>query len=259
MKIGVFSPGRQFGASTVSILLSEMLSIKMGTNVTLTSLDPKDWSHQIYLDLPDSKELTRSLRQVSAMLDARSITGDEVIKYGIRKGEYLSILNPVVEDIEQSELVNIVEFIAKSIEHNILIVDANIELGSEDMDKVIDCLDYFIIVLSQSVLAQKKLEIWEEKSKSFEEMKEKGVMYVINNYDNVVSSMRETVKYFGIPRNKTCFITYSPRIKSLCNEGKLPHLIEYFEDDDIRYKSLKNSLEDLVDRLTTDIGIGIGD
>lgn len=259
MKIGVFSPGRQFGASVVSILLSEMLSIKMGTHVTLTSLDPKDWSHQIYLNLPDNKEITRSLRQVNAMLDARSITGDEVIKYAIKKGEYLSVLNPVVEDLQQSELVNIVEFIAKSMEHNILVVDANIELGSEDMDKVIDALDYFIIVLSQSVLAQKKLEVWREKSKSFEEMVDKGVMYVVNNYDDIVSSMRETVKYFEIPKNKACFIPYAPRIKLLCNDSNLQGIMEYFEDDDIRYKKLRNSLEELVNKITTDIGIGIGE
>ncbi len=259
MKIGVFSPGRQFGASTISILLSEMLSIKMGTHVTLTGLDPKDETDKIYLDLPETKEITRSLRQVNAMLDVRSITGDEIIRYAIKRGEYFSVLNPVVEDLQQEELTNIVEFIAKSMDNNILVVDANIELGSEDMDRVIDALDYFIIVLSQSVVAQRKLEIWKEKSKSFEEMQEKGIMYVVNNYDNKVSSIRETAKYFELPKNRVCFVPYNPKVKLLSNESNLHGLIEYLEDDDIRFKSLKLSLEELVEKIGRDIGIGIGE
>lgn len=258
MKIGVFSPGRQFGASTVSMILAEMMSVRMGTPVILMCADPTDWTHQLYLDLPDAKEITRSLRQVSAMLGVKAITGDEVKKYAIKKGEYFSVLNPVVEDLEEDELAEIISFICKSVENDVVIVDANIELGSKAMDDIIDSLDYYIIVLSQSIVAKKKLDVWKEKSKSFAEMQEKGLLYVINNYDNKVSAIREIIKDFEIPKNRTCSIPYSPNIKALCNESNMAKLIEYFEDDDVRTIRVKNSVEEIIDRITADMGLVIG-
>lgn len=255
MKIGVFSPGRQFGASTVSILLSEALSMKMATQVILTALDPHDSTHAVFLDLPDTKEITRSLKQVNAMLDAGAISGDEVKNYAIKRGEYFSVLNPAVEDLSEDEMKNIVEFISTSIDHDMLVVDANLELGQEAIDMVIDSMDYFVVVLSQSVSAIQKLETWKEKSVSFKEMEEKGILYVVNNYDQQVLSMRDTVRVFDISKNRTAFIPYHPSVKMLSNSGRLAELTEKFEEKDIRFLKLKESLDDMVNRITADIGL----
>lgn len=258
MKIGVLTPGRCYGASSVAIMLAEMMSIKMGSPTILTSLDPEDKTHTLYLDLPLVKEITRSLRQVSAMLDARAISGDEVKTYAIRRGEYFSVLNPSVEDLGTMEVANIVEFIAKEMENDVLIVDANLEIGMEEMDKIIDAMDYFVVVLNQSIMAYDKLSKWREHSVSFKEMEEKGIMYVVNNYDHTIDSMRNTVRYFEIPKNKTVFIPYNGQVKLLSNQGRLSELIDYLEDNDIRFASLKYGLEELADKITTDIGLITG-
>lgn len=258
MKIGVFSPGRRFGASTVSILIAQMMSIRMGTSVLLTGLDPTDWTHNLYLDLPDTKEITRSLKQVSAMLGVKAISGDEVKQYAVKRGEYFSILNPVVEDLTCTEVADIVEFICNSVENDIVVVDANIELGMEEMDRIIDALDYIIIVVSQSILSKKKHDIWSEKSNSFKEMKEKAYMYVVNEYDCQVSGIREIIKDYGVSKNRVVGIPNNLLVKTLSNESRLYSLIDYFEDDDIRVKGLKNSLEELVEKMSRDMGLTIG-
>lgn len=257
MKIGVVSPGRQFGATTIAILFSEMLSIKMGTQIILTGLDSTDYSQKDYLGLPDKQEIVTSLSQASAMLDAGVIRGDEVKKYSIKRGEYFSALNPVVEKISNEKLTELITFIGNQLENNILVVDANLELGSREMDLIVDNMDYFIVVLSQSNQSIRKLDAWEELSNNYRDMKEKGVLYVINNYDINVASIRDTTRAFQIPKNKTSYVPYNPRIKKLANEEELYTMIDKFEQSDIMFANIKSGVKDMVDMFLKDSGISV--
>ncbi|WP_105614124.1 hypothetical protein [Vallitalea okinawensis] len=254
MKIAVISPGRRQGATTVSVLLGVALAQTQNLRVCLTHTGTYSESINTFLGLKEIQDKTRSLTQVIKLLEANAISGEEISDYCIKLGANLDIINTASHALSQADSDRLLSFVLQNLKHDVVITDVTTEFYEETTQGVIDSSDLVIMVLTQAKDILKKFELWRQ-SNYYKKLQDKGLIFIVNQYDPYVGAFRDMTKHLGLKHRRCCKIAYSPFIKRTGNQGKLHTILPYIMDKDVRVIELHNDIKECLHVITANLGM----
>ncbi|XID94281.1 hypothetical protein ACF3MZ_07090 [Paenibacillaceae bacterium WGS1546] len=245
MKIAVISPDRKQGGTTVSVLLAVALAQTQNVSTCLTYTGNSNSSMAGFLGLQPTEDKTRNLTQVIKLLEASAISGEEIQDYcmkipGVPNLQLMDTASETISDADNSKLL---KFVIGNMNHDMVVTDVATEIYDDISRAVIDQSDLVVMVLTQSKEIGEKLKYWEGAG-VMDYLNEKGLVYIVNQYDPYVEAFRDTTKRMGLRHRRCAKLGYNAFIRRTSNMGKLPTILPYVLGRDPRVIELNNDLKE---------------
>lgn len=254
MRVAIYSPVRRQGATTISILLGAAMAKQRSLSTCLTYTGTEVDSLNMYLNIQQKEDMTRSLNQMVRLLEADIISNEDIKDYLYSIENNLDLMHTANDYTNKEDSERLLSYILENLPHDLIITDVNSELYEATTQKVLEEADIVIVIISQSMDVVGKLRRWKE-SEFFPDPAK--VVYVINGYDVNVSAAREVANKIGIKYTKVTKLSMNPFIRKMSNAGKLTELLKYIFEKDIRVIELNTDLRDLCYLVAGNLGIKI--
>jgi hypothetical protein len=252
MRIGVISPNRQQGITTTSVLLSAAFAHVQNVTTVLIHAGLDDYTINNILGLYDEGDITKSFSQLIKLLEVNAIGKNDISDYCDNVFANFDVLHlSASEDSKQY-----IPFVTKSISHQVVIVDFDLEPGDEVTLELIEQMDMFVVVMSQSIDTLYKFDYWRECG-YFDRLDKKGAVFLFNKYDPYVSAFRDLTKSVGLKHTRCCRLSYNPFIRQLYNMGELQNAIYHIVDKDIRFLELNNEVKEILHVVAGNLGMNV--
>lgn len=176
------------------------------------------------------QDKTRSISQVSKLLQAHAISPEELSNYCIKVGPNLELMDSWSEVLTPDEMDEILSFVYERSATDYTICDLGYGWDDPLTQTVLGLSDVIIVVgnASWSSLARIKEDI-EEQEKLF---RDKRLMLLVNKYNPAIAPMKWCAAQAGFSLRNTCKIHYNPYIEKGCNIQDLQSVyLSAFEKD----------------------------
>ena len=255
IKIGIVSPSRRQGETTLTMLLGLALEKATGETVCITATGADYLSTRTYLGVEVTEDITKSASQLNQLLESGVMTHE-----GFK--DYLTALTPKTDVLLSSTLGmsegegdrlfgNALPYLT----HEYIVTDINSSLDAELVRHIYDEYDFIIVVFSQDAVVIKKLNTW-MKSGAYPETSKVG--YVLNGYSPIVSDARTVAKNLGIKyAAKFTKLALNPYIRKMGNEGKIIDLLTYITKKDTRTLEVFYDLGEILQMLSVNLCFAI--
>lgn len=248
IKIGVVGPSRRQGETTVSMLLGLALAKATDERVCITATGADYLSTRSFLNIEEEDDVTKSASQLNQLLSSGAIDAPEFRNYLTALAPKVDILltsNSSMSDSEGDKLfLNALPYLD---DYGFLITDMNSSLDNDTAKYVYEEFDFILVVFSQDVVVQKKLDIW-MRSHAYPDKTKVG--YVLNGYSEIVGDMKSVAKRFGINYNtKFSKLTLNPYVRKMANAGNIVELSTYISEKDSRVLDLFYDMGRIVEML----------
>lgn len=214
MKVAVLPMAQRGGVTCVSLLTAMGLAFKQGktTRLCFTGDNP---AIKRYIGVDSTKaDVTRSISQVSKLLQAHAISPEELTNYSIKIDTNLELLDSYSPALTDEEMNDILSFVYSRSSTDYTICD--LAYGWDDP-------------MSQAVLAEADVTMfvcepdWASLSRVVD-FKESNArlwnntqpLLVVNRYDAAIRPLKVMSREAGVPLRNTCKIHNNPYIARSC-------------------------------------------
>lgn len=255
MKLGVISPSRGVGQTTVAVMLATaMVDTFKRPTILAHSGGNSDAMLRYCVPHPDA-DPTRSLTQIVRLLESDSLDAGQVVEYAIELRENLFLLDSDDKTIEDSEYNKLLNFVTESLDNSQdLVIDLQSEVYDDATQEALKALDFICVVLPQDNVGLDKYKAWRE-SNFFKWLPNSSLMFVVNRYNPTISALRQITGRLGVKHSKMCKMGYNPLITKFCNSSKLPSVVNLVLNKDPRVVSLNADLHECMQVIGGVIGM----
>ena len=151
--------------------------------------------------------------------------------------------NVIDKSMTKLDRASVVNHIYNRSPTDIVVCDNSEELTSDVSELLLQQADIIFLVVDASMKMRHHLTAWLESA----QLKEKDNVYLlVNNYDEVVNSVRTLAKWFRMPANKVCKLHYNPWVKKCCLNGQLQTILPLSREIDPRVANLNNDITEII-------------
>lgn len=247
-KVMVMSPLHNLGASVVTALVAQGLTFDNKKTMTLftqtNSILPN------YLGIEGIDDPTRSVMQIVRLIDNGSINDDDILDYAHQYSKNAYLLNVADPSLEGQDRIQVVSHVYQRTTADVCIIDNSEDIVSETSADLLEISDMLFIVIDMSVKAANHLKAWLESPVL---KNNRNVYVIVNNYNEVIASVRDFAKYLGLPANRVCKIHYNPWITKCTRTNTLPTVLPLAREYDPRVCNLSNDIKEITQCINSSI------
>jgi cellulose biosynthesis protein BcsQ len=242
MRIGVISPIRHSGATTVTLLLAAAIAQTQTHTVCLTYTgeggDLKD-----YAGAEIESDPTRTLTQVARMLNAKSIAKEELVEYCVSISPNVKLLDTAGGAITDDETTLVLTQIFANITTDAVICDITTDLDDDITKEILKLCDIAVIVTTMTKSAGELTRRYKESSLF---PKDKPACILVNRFDPSVISIGQLAAELNSSVRNTCKLPYSPLILKACRMGQIVQAMINITAYDYRMLALNTAMKELL-------------
>lgn len=242
-KILVTSPLHQTGVSVVSILLNHLMTVTGKTSTlmfTQNNCPTPDYLGLVHSDA----DPTKSAMQVVRLLENGVIGSSDVLDYTI---PYISngyLLDTTDSAITADRAQAVINSVYSKVPTNIVICDDSSSEINTRADSIFETSDAIFVVINPSRKNYTRLkEFMDELPKELVSR----VILVLNQYTEVVGSIRDVAKEIRWQPSKICKLHYNPYIVNCCLRGYCKDIVPLARRKDPRLANLYGDFEEFAD------------
>lgn len=245
MRIAVVSPHQNNNGNTSLAMLIALELASTGKSTCISHTKPLSDSFYKYLNFIGYQDKTSTPSQIVKIIKEGGLSGEDVTDYCKRVSENLEAFTNNASNFSQMEMDFMVHYMLKSFPHEHLVLDVD----SEDINKdIIELSDVIVLNINQSVVELTKF--YENKEKIMSLLGNKPILVVVNNYNSINSTLKETANAMGIKKpNNWVVLHHNPWIAWATNHGQLNQLYTKIKAKDKRVIELNSDLYKIVSQL----------
>lgn len=240
VRVLVMSPLHNLGQTVCSTLFAQGVTFSGKTSMLLAS--DVDTPIPEYLGLENSNDPTRSVMQIVKLIDAGSISDQDILDYAhqyTKNGYYLNMTDKALVGRERAQVL---KHLFERTPCDIVVCDNSSDISDSTTEELLEFADAIFIVIDMSPKCLRYLESW---SKSKQLQNYSNVFLIVNHYDETVSSMRDFTKKTPYTNNRLCKIHYNPWIRKCCFNGQLHTILPLSKEYDPRVANLAVDVNDI--------------
>lgn len=247
MRVAIIPTDPRAGVTVTALGLSMALAYKQSKTVRIcyTGENP---AIKRYVGKDEADvDKTRSISQVSKLLQAHAISVEEISNYCVKFGPNLELLDSWSEVLTQSEMEEILNFVYERSMSDYTICDVGYDLDDPLTRSVVKNSDVVAMVSDTSWASLTSVK---EMMASNEPLfREKKVVLVVNRYDPAIAPLKWCAQTAGFAMRNTCKLHYNPYIEKGCNTQDLQSVILRAFESDPRVIELRQDLKELTQYL----------
>ena len=240
-KVLVLSPLHNMGASVVSMMIAQGATYDNKTSILVytepTSLLP------LYIGVDDINDPTRSIMQIVKLIDNGAIADADIKDYAFTFAKNCYLLNIADKSLAEKDRIQVVRHVYSRVPTGLTVCDCSEDLNSKFTESLVEESDMIFIVIDSSQKAFQRLKLWLQEP--ILKNNSKDIYIVINEYNEVVMSVRNLAKKLGLPANRVCKLHYNPWITKCCLNGGLATILPLTQEYDARVVNLKSDIDEL--------------
>lgn len=240
VRVLVMSPLHNLGQTVCSTLFAQGVTFSGKSSMLLASSAKTPIPE--YLGLEANNDPTRSVMQIVKLIDAGSISDQDILDYAhqyTKNGYYLNMTDNALVGKDRSQVLR---HLFERTPCDIVVCDNSADISDPETEALLELADAIFIVVDMSPKSLKYLESW---SKSKQLQNYSNVFLIVNKYDEVISSMRDFTKKTPYTNNRLCKIHYNPWISKCCFNGQLATILPLSKEFDPRVANLAVDVDDI--------------
>lgn len=234
------SPLHNMGSSVVSAFIAQGLTFSNKTS-TLLFNEPESLLPN-YLGIDNTEDPTRSIMQIVKLIDNGSIADKDILDYCYTISKNANLLNLADKSLSPKDRLQVVQHVYNRVPTNVVICDNSADIDDKASKTLIDESDMVFIVIEPSIKSAQRLKLWLQHPNF---ANQHNVYVIVNQYNEVINSLRDFAKYLGLPANRVCKIHYNPWIPKCCFNGGLGTILPLSREYDARVANLKNDIDEI--------------
>ena len=240
-RVLVSSPLHNLGATVVSTMYAHGATFSGKTSMLLAT--EVNTPIPDYLGLEGVNDPTRSVMQISKLVDAGSISDIDILDYAHQYSKNAYYINMADRSLEGVERMQVLKHLFARSPVDIVVCDNGFDIDSTETETLLEEADAYFIVIDMSAKALAYLENWAYSSTL---NKYPNTFVVINHYDETVASMRDFARKTPYTYNRLCKLHYNPWIRKCCFNGQLQTILPLSKQADPRVCNLSADVLDFV-------------
>lgn len=239
-RILVMSPLHNMGTTVASTFLAQGLTFSNKTT-TLLFNEPESLLPS-YVGIESVEDPTRSIMQIVRLIDNGSIADRDILDYCYTISKNANLLNLADKSLSAKDRLQVVQHVYTRVPTNVVICDNSADIDDRTSKILIDESDMVFIVVDTSIKSAQRLKFWLQHPNL---VNHRNVYVIVNEYNEVISSLRDYAKYLGMSANRVCKIHYNPWIRKCCFNGGLATILPLAREYDPRVVNLKCDIDEL--------------
>lgn len=240
MRIAVVSPHcSNNGSTTLAMLIALELS-SYGKNACITHAKPISNSFYKYLNFVGYQDKTSTSSQIVKVLREGGLSGDDVRDYCKQITDDLEAFTNDATNFNQDDMDFMVRYIARSFPHEHIIFDVD-DRDLEQNKTIASLCDIVVLNITQSVAELQ--EFYRNKEKYMSVFEGKPLVVVINKYNSIKGSIKETANWMGVRKPNNWLILHdNPWIAWATNHGQLGQFFRKVKSKDSRVIEIQSDI-----------------
>lgn len=247
MRIAVVSPHASNNGNTVLSMLIALELSSNGHKTCITHLKPKSNSFYSYFNFIGFQDKTSTPTQIVKILKEGGLDADDISDYCKQITDDLEAFTNEADNFNQDDMTYMHEYMAKSFPHEHVVYDVDGD-EIEESKNIIQLCDVVVLNITQSIKEQQAF--LENKDKYMALFEGKPLIVVINKYNSVKGTIKETANWMGIKKpNKWLVLHENPWIAWGTNHGNIAQISRKMNEKDIRVIELKSDISKICSTL----------
>ena len=241
MKIAVVSPAGRCGATVATLLMGYALAYTQGRTVRLCYTgDNRAIKRYVGRDTAE-RDATRTISQVSKLLEAHAIPPEELGDYCLKMGTNIDLMDSWDSALTEEEVTSLLVFTFSRNVADYIFCDLAYDIEDDTSQAVLQACDAVVVVSEPS---KASLMAIREMQESEYWPKEKPCMLLVSKYDKDIDSLDNLARLAQFKKRTTCKLHYNPLITKYCNSGQLDTVVPYVLSKDPRVIELNVDLKE---------------
>lgn len=240
-KILIMSPLHNMGATVAAEMLAQGLTFDNKTT-TLLFTQPSSYLPQ-YINIENVNDPTRSIMQIVKLIDNGAIEDRDILDYAFPYVKNSWLVNVADPSLSGHDREQVVTHIYGRVPTDIAICDNSEDIDSHLTQTLLDESDMLFLVVDMSKKSRERLKLWLEtpQLKNFP-----NIYVIVNNYNEVVYSVRNFAKAISMPANRVCKLHYNPWIQKCTLNSQLHTILPLARELDPRVANLNNDISEMM-------------
>ena len=239
-KVAILSPLHNSGATTVAALMAH--SLAYSGKSTMLCYTAADSLLHTYFGIRDVNDPTRSIMQVTRLIDAGAITDSDIVKYAYKYAEHAYLMNMADASLDERSQRQILQYVFDRVDTDVVICDVSDDLNDMRTQDILDTSDCVFIVIQPSMKYYERTRAWLEDPTL---KTRKNVYILVNYYNEVIAAIRTISTRLGVPTARVCKVHYNPWLPHTSQLGALQTIMPCIKGYDPRVANLNNDLMEI--------------
>lgn len=193
-------------------------------------------------------DVTRSISQVSKLLQARAIGPEELSNYCRKVGPQLELMDTFDPSLSEQEMSEILTFVYERSTVDFTLCDLAYGIHDPISQSILKASDAVIICTEPSVASLELVRQLMEKHKSpkWENIK---VGLMVCNFEEEIMPLKKCAALAGFPMRTTCKLHHNPYIRRGCNNQDIQSVFVSAFEKDPRVVELRTDMKEITELL----------
>ncbi len=242
MRIAVLPMSPRVGVTSSALLIGMALAYKQSKLVRLCFTGDNPQIKRYMGRDEDERDVTRSISQVSKLLQARAISAEELSNYCVKLGPNFELMDSYAESLTRDEMEEILSFVFQRSTSDITMCDLTDGYSNPITSAVLKECDTVIYVCTPHRDVLEEVQKFRE-SEFYKTLNPQAhQMLLVNNYSAVIMPLKKCAFYAGMALRDTCKIHYNPYISKGAENRDLQSVAVSAFDKDWRVIELYRDL-----------------
>lgn len=241
MKVAVLSTAGRSGTTVATMLMGFTMAHTQGRTVRLCYTG-ENAAIKRYVGLaPENRDATRTISQVSKLLDAGAIPVEELGDYCMKLGPNIELMDSWDRTLTEEEVTSLLVLAFSKATTSYAFCDLAYDLEDSTSRAVLKVCDAIVVVSEPSKVS---LDAVRNLQKSKAWPKDKPAMLLVSKWSEEISAVRTMADQAGFKLSSTCKLHFNPFIAHACNIGQLDSVIPFIVRKDPRVVDLNADLRE---------------
>lgn len=232
------------GATALSIMIANGFA-RTGKLTCLAHTKPISESFYDYLSLESYQDKTSTPSQIVKILREGAISKEDIRDYCQRVSENIEVFTNNATNFSQDDMNYMLNYMVESFPHEHIVLDID-DNDIEQNKHIISMCDVVVLCITQSIEELK--QFYDQKDSILKSIGDKPIVVVINKYNSIKGSIKETANWMGIKRPNNWIILHeNPWICWATNHGKMSQLFSRINSKDSRVMELDSEIAKICD------------
>ena len=241
MKIAIVSPAGRCGATVSTLLMAYAVAYTQGRTARLCYTGVNRALKRYVGKDAHERDATRTISQVSKLLEAHAIAPEELGDYCTKLGANIDLMDSWDESLTEEEVTSLLVFAFTKNTADYIFCDLAHGIDDPISQEVLKECDVIIVVSEPSWASL--TDVQEMQDSAFWP-KDKPRMLLIAKYSEEIDAVKRLADNAKFKLRTTCKIHYNPLITKYCNSGQLDTVVPYILQKDPRVIELNNDLKE---------------
>lgn len=249
MRVAVISTADRGGATAATLLIGYALAYKCKEKVRLCYTGYNEAIKKYAGRGRDDRDATRTISQVSKLLQAHAIAPEELGDYCMKLGPNYELMDSTDEALTEEETTELLNYVYTRSTSDFILCDVAGMLDEEATQSILNSSDAIILISEASAASLDQAHEMVQEDKLFP--KDVPTMLLITRYHEQIAPLKWCANKAGVKMRHTCKLHFSPYIVRGCNNMDLESVARAIFDRDPRVIELNNDLKECVQFLLT--------